>query len=92
MRCKTLGRIDDLAYLNAIKLMSANGWRIDEPGNDELGATESPRLLNEALELLATDGITLDEVVTEAGLPLDDVQTLLGAAGRRRRLPRFDRG
>lgn len=92
MRCKTLGRIDDLAYLNAIKFMSANGWRIDEPGDDELGAPESPRLLTEALELLDADGITLDELAAEAGLPLDDVQTLIGAAGKRRRLQRFERG
>jgi Zn-dependent peptidase ImmA (M78 family)/transcriptional regulator with XRE-family HTH domain len=90
MRSKALGRIDDLAYLNGIKMMSANGWRIDEPGDDELGTPESPRLLNEALELLAAEGITLDELVAEAGLPLDDVRTLLGATGRRHRLRRFD--
>jgi Zn-dependent peptidase ImmA (M78 family)/DNA-binding XRE family transcriptional regulator len=90
MRSKTLGRIDDLAYLNAIKLMSANGWRVDEPGDDELGAPESPRLVDEALQLLSQDGMTVEAIAAEACLPLDDVQALLSAAGKRRRLQRFD--
>jgi Zn-dependent peptidase ImmA (M78 family)/DNA-binding XRE family transcriptional regulator len=66
-------------YVNAMKTMSARGWRKREPGDEKLGALESPVLLRRAVRQLAEIDLTLEDLAEEASLPLDDVRHLLRA-------------
>lgn len=77
-RARDLGTMDQRAYVNAMKAMSARGWRRWEPG--DLGPPEAPVLLQRAIEVLEERGTTLQEIADEARLPLADVQYILGSS------------
>jgi Zn-dependent peptidase ImmA (M78 family) len=77
MRARTLGIMSKPRYVNAMKAMSARGWRRTEPGDDRLGALELPVLLSRAVELLADAGVSLDELCVQAALPIDEIRRLL---------------
>lgn len=78
-RANDLGRLSNHAYLNAMKAMSAKGWRKEEPGDDLLGTPERPRLVGRALDLIRENfDLSLDDVAAEAGLPSREVRTLAG--------------
>lgn len=74
-RAQTLNRMTDTAYTQAMKTMSARGWRKREPV--DLGPAERPVLLPKALEVAAAHGVTLEALAAENGLPLRDVHRLL---------------
>jgi len=76
MRARTLGVIDERAYVQALKTMSMRGWRKQEPG--ELGPPENPVLLRRAVELAAKTGVKLSDLVRNAGLPEHDIRAILG--------------
>jgi len=79
-RAKSLGRMDDDAYLRAMKTMSARGWRRDEPA--DLGSPEQPTLLRSAMSLA---GLTPQDLSQATRLPLDLLTSVLvGAEGRHR--------
>jgi len=76
-RAKDLRRMSDHAHLNAMKAMSARGWRKDEPGDELLGSPEGPRMLAEALRHLEREmGVTLADLAAEAGLPLAEIERI----------------
>lgn len=77
-RAKTLGVMSDDTYLNAVKTMSARGWRKQEP--EQLGPPESPQLLHKAVALLEHDGDTVETLAELASLPIDEVKKILKAA------------
>ena len=68
----------ELTYVQAMKTMSARGWRRAEPGY--LGPPESPVLLGKAVDALGAKGISLADVASDADLPMDEVDTFIGAA------------
>jgi len=74
-RAQTLGRMDQHAYTQAMKTMSARGWRKREPV--DLGPAEKPVLLARALDLATAHGVTLDDLTAEHGLPLHDLRKIL---------------
>jgi Zn-dependent peptidase ImmA (M78 family)/transcriptional regulator with XRE-family HTH domain len=76
VRAKTLQVMDERAYSQAWKALSVRGWRKREPG--DLGPPENPVLLQRALLVVAEAGVTLEEVIQRAGLPEDDIRTILG--------------
>lgn len=76
MRARTLDRMSPDAYLQGVKAMSARGWRKDEPG--DLGAPEVPVLLPAAVRAAAKIGVTLDDLATSVGLPMDQLRDILG--------------
>lgn len=76
MRAKTLGVMSDTAYLSGIKAMSAKGWRKEEPG--DLGSLEAPRLLAAALRTASQNGTTLQEIAERRGLPMKQLNGILG--------------
>ncbi len=76
-RARTLEHMKEEDYIRATKMMSAQGWRRDEPG--DLGAPESPSVLRNAVALLQRDGFTLQEIADEAALPMDQVNRILDA-------------
>ncbi len=84
MRARTLGILAEHRYVNAMKQMSARGWRQREPGDEQLGPPESPKLLELAVGRLADAGTSLEDLVDEAGLPLDDIYTLLDVTSDKR--------
>lgn len=80
-RAKDLDVIGENEYRNAMKFMSVRGWRKDEPGDRELGAPESPLLLERALRTIEVEhDLTLEEITASADLPLADVSELLAAS------------
>lgn len=78
MRAKTLEVMDEQVYVQAMKVMSARGWRKREPG--DLGSAESPVLLRRAVDVAADNRMALSDIVHRAGLPEGDIRTILGAA------------
>lgn len=80
-RAKSLEVLSPHAYTNAMRYMSAHGWRITEPGDREMGTPESPLLISRALRALEIEhGISLADLATEASMPLQDAQELVNAA------------
>jgi Zn-dependent peptidase ImmA (M78 family)/transcriptional regulator with XRE-family HTH domain len=77
MRARTLGIMAEFRYVNAIKQMSARGWRITEPGDDQLGTPENPRLLELAVGRLEEEGLDFRDLAVEAGLPLQQLLELV---------------
>jgi Zn-dependent peptidase ImmA (M78 family)/transcriptional regulator with XRE-family HTH domain len=78
VRARTLDVMDESAYGQAWKALSARGWRKREPG--DLGPPENPILLQRALQVATETGVTLDALIQRAGLPEDDIRTILGPA------------
>lgn len=77
MRARALGVMSPSRYTNAMKVMSARGWRRQEPGDDRLGALEVPVLLGLAARRLADAKVTLADLCQEAALPIDEIERLL---------------
>jgi Zn-dependent peptidase ImmA (M78 family) len=77
MRARTLGVMTEPAYIQALKTMSTRGWRQNEPG--ALGEPERPMLLHRAVEVAASVGVPLDVLAQRAGLPENDVRSIVGA-------------
>ena len=78
-RSKTLERMPADRYLDAVKTMSARGWRRQEP--EPLGPAESPSLLREAVALLDDDQArTTEQLAQLTSLPTDQVKIILQAA------------
>ena len=77
-RAKSLQLVGDSAYTNAMRTMSARGWRRNEPGDRELGPPEKPTLLRRALEL-ASEGWDMDKgrFLEALGLPVAQSRRLL---------------
>lgn len=78
-RAQTLDVMSDATYVQAQKMISARGWRTDEPGG--IGAPERPTLLDRALKVIVQNGLSdLETVIADAHLPEKDVKDLLGAS------------
>lgn len=77
-RAQTLGVMNDITYTQAMKTLSARGWRKREPV--DLGPAERPMLLSKALEVAAAHGVTLDDLAAEYGLPINELRRVLGAS------------
>jgi Zn-dependent peptidase ImmA (M78 family)/DNA-binding XRE family transcriptional regulator len=73
-RARTLGVMSEEAYIQAVKAMSARGWRTREP--EPLGPPESPQLLFKAVAILRDNGVSEDDLVTLTCLPVDQVQRI----------------
>jgi len=81
-RARSLGVIGESAHRRAMARMSSEGWRRDEPG--DLGASEIPTMLAQALELLRLRGVTLETLAAEAKLPVAVVAEIVGGETRPR--------
>jgi hypothetical protein len=80
-RAQALHVIDQRSFQNAMKYMSARGWRTEEPGDRELGSAEAPLLLERAVRTYEVEtGRTVEDLLLEASLPVDDSLALLSAA------------
>lgn len=78
-RAETLGVMSKPVYVQAIKALSARGWRKSEPGS--LGAPERPTLLNRALTVATDRGLSdFDAMCSQAHLPKQDIRELLGSS------------
>lgn len=75
VRAKSLGVMSEHTYAQGWKALSVRGWRKVEPGS--LGNPETPVLLQRALELTETTGISYSSFIQRSGLPEADVRTLL---------------
>ena len=78
-RAKDLGVMTPARHLNAIKYMSARGWRKQEPAEASLGPPEQPRMIAAALDVLRDDGISLEDIASDEGLPLPRLEEMVGA-------------
>lgn len=75
VRAKTLGAMSEQTYAQGWKALSVRGWRKVEPG--PLGNPEVPVLLQRALQLMETTGISFADFINRSGLPESDVRNLL---------------
>jgi hypothetical protein len=73
-------------YVNAMKAISARGWRSDEPGNL---TPEEPVLLRRALDVAEADRHDLDEIAEAASLHPDFVASLVHNSTDQRRQVRI---
>jgi len=67
VRAKTLNVMDEHSYTQAWKALSVRGWRKHEPG--DIGKPEVPVLLQRALDLTISAGLSFDEFIGRTGLP-----------------------
>ncbi len=74
-RAQTLGVMDDHDYTQAMKTMSARRWRNPEPG--DLGQPERPLVLAAAIRVAEDNGVTLDKLAEQHGLPIHDLRSIL---------------
>lgn len=66
-KARRLGVISDVTYRNAMTAVSSRGWRRQEPG--EMPSVERPSLLPRAVELLAQEGLTSEQLAQECRVP-----------------------
>jgi len=76
-RARTLGVLNESAYVQALKTMSTRGWNRREPVR--LPSTERPVLLARALEIAGQHGATLATLADEIGLPVDRIHHIIGS-------------
>jgi Zn-dependent peptidase ImmA (M78 family)/transcriptional regulator with XRE-family HTH domain len=79
-RAHTLGAMSPHRYTNAMKAMSARGWRRSEPGDARLGALEKPVLLGRAVARLDEVDMSVEALCEEAALPVDQIRRVLALA------------
>ena len=85
-RGKTLGIYTDSQLRRLMITLSELGWRTHEPEDLRLLAGEEPALLQQALDLAASAGLSLVSIAEELALPVSVVRTLVGIADQRPRL------
>jgi Zn-dependent peptidase ImmA (M78 family)/transcriptional regulator with XRE-family HTH domain len=79
-RARTLEVLGLGAYRNAMRYMSARGWRTIEPGDREMGPPEAPLLFERGLRAVEVQvGQSVEELATWANLPLADTLELVHA-------------
>lgn len=66
LRARHLGVLTPAVYESKIKYMSRMGWRQHEPGPQR--APERPDLLNQAIGLLESNGVSLQDVADSENL------------------------
>lgn len=74
-RAKTLGKMRPDVYVQAMKALSARGWRRHEPA--DLGDPESPVLLNRAIDVA---GMSPAELAGRTAMPLPLLRDILDLA------------
>lgn len=80
-RAKSLSVLSPDAYQSAMRYMSARGWRRQEPGDAQMGAPEAPLLLERSVRRAEIEaGLSIDNLIDQAYLPLADMHDLLRAA------------
>lgn len=78
MRAKTLDIMPEATYLQAVRYMSARGWRVHEPG--DLGAGEAPQLLALGASAAKQAGLTIGTLASDIGWPQPMVTEVLSAS------------
>lgn len=71
-RARDLGVMPEATYGQGLRIISARGWRTNEPG--DLGPAESPRLLTLAVSAAKMDA---EDLANETGWPADLVASIL---------------
>jgi Zn-dependent peptidase ImmA (M78 family) len=74
-RASPLGKLDPYSYTQAMKAVSARGWRTREPVH--LGPPERPTRLAEALRVAEAHGVTLDDLAAQHGLPAAELRNIV---------------
>jgi Zn-dependent peptidase ImmA (M78 family)/transcriptional regulator with XRE-family HTH domain len=77
-RSMTLNIMPETTYLQAVRYMSARGWRVNEPG--DLGVGEAPQLLSLAASAVKQAGLTIGTLASETGWPEPMITELLTAS------------
>lgn len=85
-RSKDLGKMHPDHYTNAVKALSARGWRKDEPGSLP---PEEPTLLRRAVEVADEAGTPIGELAEDAALRPEFIEQLVERATDTRRAVTF---
>jgi Zn-dependent peptidase ImmA (M78 family)/transcriptional regulator with XRE-family HTH domain len=73
-RARALKVMPEHTYRRAVTELNARGWRANEPGDD--GRAEEPVVLRRALELLAEEGRTVEDVAAECRLSVNTIMSI----------------
>jgi Zn-dependent peptidase ImmA (M78 family)/DNA-binding XRE family transcriptional regulator len=76
-RAHQLDIITDLQYSNLYKNLSARGWRLREPYDDQVHP-ETPRLLHRAIDMLVNSGMGVSELLDNIGFTPAILSDLVG--------------
>lgn len=77
-RSYTVGNIEHDVFDHGMRVLTARGWRKDEPG--DLGPTEVPKLLVASINAAQKQaGKTMRQIVEAAELPYDALEAVLGS-------------
>lgn len=76
-RAHQLNIITDMQYSNLYKNLSARGWRLKEPYDDQV-KPERPRLLHRAVDMLVSAGVGKSELLDTIGFTAKIVEDLVG--------------
>lgn len=80
-RSRDLGVMSPARYTDAMKALSARGWRKDEPGSIR---PEEPTLLRRAVDIACEEeGVSIERLAEEAALSVQFVQELVDATDPR---------
>lgn len=81
-RSRDLGLLGPDRYRTAMKYLSGRGWRVLEPGDREMGPAEAPMLIATAFARVAAHvGLSPEDFLEDARLPIDDVLALIRSSG-----------
>lgn len=80
-RARTLEVITDAAYRRAVVSMNSKYGRRNEPF--PLERADNPVMLSSAVALAGQNGASLEELATQAHLPLDDIEAIVGTVDSR---------
>jgi Zn-dependent peptidase ImmA (M78 family)/transcriptional regulator with XRE-family HTH domain len=69
MRARVLGRLNEVAYRNAMMTLSSRGWRRAEPG--QMTVLEQPSMLPRAVSLLLDSGMDERLLAGQGHVPVD---------------------
>jgi hypothetical protein len=67
-------------------VLSELGWRTNEPEDSRLLSGEEPALLQQALELADSSGLSVNSLAEQLALPVSLVRTFVGIPDKRPRL------
>ncbi len=79
-RARDVAVITPAQYTNFMKAISARGWRRDEPGDRELGPPEASAMLDLIEDHFRQQGMTLEQIASDAGLPLAPLRQIVEAS------------
>ncbi len=73
-RARSLKVMPEHTYRRAVTELNRRGWRTQEPGDD--GHSENPVMLRRAIDLMAQEGETIEDLADESRLSIETIERI----------------